>query len=122
MEAKKLLEIKQLFIDDITLDAKTVMEEYIFWPRGDSEHYNISDIAGIKQWVATEINRVKAELTAKKAGTFIMEEAVAEVMDADGKVTTPAKEAVLYIYTTDLKLTNSIESELDVKAIYASIE
>ena len=56
MNDKKQLEIKGLFIDNIDLTAKEVMEWYIFGAYAKNEHYNINDIVTIKKIAYLELN------------------------------------------------------------------
>ena len=56
MTPEKRLEIKQLFLDNIELNPKDVMEQYIFWPLGTNEHYLVDEIVAIKAEAFAELN------------------------------------------------------------------
>ena len=69
--------------------------------------------------VDKEAKRVQAEVDSKKAGTYILEVAIPVVKHFDEEtgeevIDSEAVPAVYYVYTTDLKLKNSVTSELDV--------
>lgn len=69
----------------------------------------------------TEANRVKNELTSKKNGTFLLEEAIPAEYDENGNVIKEAISAVYYKYSTKKALIETITSDLDVSKLYGEL-
>lgn len=86
----------------------------------DPAHNSTIDFAEFVE-VVDEADKVKDELSSKKAGTFTISSSVPAVLNDAGEVVTEEVPAVFYQYTTDSDLVASITSELDVAAILANL-
>ena len=71
--------------------------------------------------VDKEAKKVKAEILSKKAGTFVLEEAIPAEYELDENEiqieTSAYVPTVFYVYTTNAKLVSSITSELDISKL-----
>jgi len=88
-----------------------------FSDKAHNSEYDFEEFVAVDK----EVKKIKAEIISKKAGTFVLEEAIPPKYELDENAiqieTSAYVPTVFYVYSTDAKLIASITSKLDVSKL-----